>query len=340
VILSAFFFGLGCSMREPMILLVILPMGLISDQLLWRRWIKIFLLFIISLGIMGISFYISLKLADWPKVHEGWLSGMSRERIQMTGWWIGLVGRNLVVLIVWLMIFSPLIIVTIPQQFRVMRSNPLGWKVPLVLACLVYIIGELANHTLVFNVRFVIFPGILLCIPAAMAILSAMPKFLKSPYLLAGIIILFHAVIISMTWSYLDGYYFEKSRTASDVSQTLKFADDYSLFIPGRLTPVVEFNRRIHNKSWRIIYGGWDFSDKELFNEVDGARNTGREIYIVEPDYWAEKWLRPGQYSAIESVWKHHPHQPSPVSHFHRLDFPPKNPALDWFKLWWQYLFS
>jgi len=317
-------FGLGVAMREPLILLAILPMLLITDSRPIWRWSKVGVFVLMFAGV----FFLNLVLAhataeDWNRISQSWSTGMSRERMQMAGWLPKMLVVNIFCLFCWIGIFSPILLITIPEQIRVFRKRESSWMIPLLLAVVLYTIGQIANHSLVFNPRFILFPAVLLCLPATMGVWRKIPSKYQMPWLIGGIFVGLHFCVLMLLWPVAQGYYFNKSLAAKDVFQSLNSASDNALFVPGQMTPVVEFYKKTYHRDWRIIYGGWDFSDKELFQEIEKSRNLGRQVYLVEPQYWAEKRFRPTQYSAIEMIWNKYTHRPSFIAHFAQITFPP-----------------
>jgi hypothetical protein len=341
--LAGLVFGAGCTIREPMVLLAVIPIWLFVRQTMpfTRKTAVIAIFSALVLLTIAANFYIVWSLADnWPAVYKSWSMGMSRERMQMghTAW--KMVLRNLLCLVVWLLIFSPIVLLTIPDQIKTLTKKKRVWAVPILAGVLLYCTGQIANHTLVFNPRFVIYVGALLSLPAALAVIERLPEKLRNPYALASAVIIVHLAILSIGWSGLDTYYYEKSRSARDVSQTLADAPEDAVFIPGKLTPVVEYYARLHHCQWQIIYGGWDFSDKEMTQALEQARIDKRPVYIVEERYWGEKPYRESQYFALESVWNRYEHHAGSVSHFHRLVFPKERTPKDMMRRAMDFLFS
>jgi len=341
VLLAGILFGLGAAMREPLFLLIPLPMLLIHDSRPLMRWSKT-LSFILTVAAV---FFLNLLIAhatsdNWKNISQRWSMGMSRERLQMVGWLPKMFITNIVCLICWVAIFSPVLLLTVPEQIRVFFRRPSRWTTPLLLAVALYGLGQVSNHTLVFNPRFAIFPAALLCIPAALGIWRKIPPKYQYPWLIAGILIVLHASALALLWPVAQGYYFDKSIAAKETFDTLTHAPKGALFVPGQLTPVVEFYDKLHKKNWRIIYAGWDFSDKELFQEIEKSRQTRRPVFIVDSPYWAEKRFRPTQYHAIETVWQKYPHHPSHIAHFSELYLSPVQTPKEYFNKFLNFLFS
>jgi hypothetical protein len=290
---------------------------------------------------IALNFWLVWSFADnWGEIYKSWSMGMARERMQMghTAW--KMVLRNLLCLAVWLLVFSPIVVLTIPDQIKTLGKKKMIWAVPVLAGILVYCMGQVANHSLIFNPRFVIFVGALLCLPAGLAIWERMPEKLRNPYGIGAAVIVVHLAGLSMFWSGLDSYYYEKSRSAKEVYQTLDGAAESAVFVPGKLTPVVEFYRQVHPRQWQIMYGGWDFSDKEVSQTIEQARLDGRAVYVVEEQFWAEKSYRQMQYLTLENVWNRYQHHASSVSHFHRLTFPKERTPKDMMRRVMEFLFS
>jgi 4-amino-4-deoxy-L-arabinose transferase-like glycosyltransferase len=343
VALAGLIFGAGCTIREPMVLLGVVPVWLMVRQEMAtsRRVVGISIFAGMAILAIGLNFWLVWSFADnWGEIYKSWSMGMARERMQMghTAW--KMVLRNLLCLAVWLLVFSPIVVLTIPDQIKTLGKKKMIWAVPVLAGILVYCMGQVANHSLIFNPRFVIFVGALLCLPAGLAIWERMPEKLRNPYGIAAAVIVVHLAGLSMFWSGLDSYYYEKSRSAKEVYQTLDGAAESAVFVPGKLTPVVEFYRQVHPRQWRIMYGGWDFSDKEVSQAIEQARLDGRAVYVVEERYWAEKSYRQMQYLTLENVWNRYPHHASSVSHFHRLTFPKERTPKDMMRRVMEFLFS
>lgn len=338
-------FALAAAIREPLILMILLPAGLVwyreKTEGMFSRGVHL-TVFLLAVGVvLAGQFLLTYGYAEnWAAISKSWSLGMTRERYQMVGWLPKTVVVNFFCLVCWLGIFTPVILITIPEQLRAFRTFRQPWMVPLFSAVILYSIGQIANHSLVFNPRFAIFPGALLCIPAALGLRQKMPEKLKNPWLIGVILIVVHLSAISCFQSVFQGYYFGKSLAAKETYESLQYAPEGALFVPGRLTPAVELYKKLHSRDWRIIYAGWDFSDKELVQEVEVSRVAPRKVYVVEPEYWAEKQFRSGQYTAIENVWNRFPHRPSVVAHFSELILPPARTPNDLLRQFLNFLFS
>jgi len=305
------------------------------------RWFQSAAFLLIVPGVFLLNYYFSQSTAaDWTEWSQRWSMGMSRERLQMVGWLPKMLLGNFIYLVGWLILFSPFVVVTFPEQLRWIRTHRAVWIWPLVLAVAIYSLGQVLNHSLVFNPRFAIFPGLLLVLPAAAGLWAKIPAKFQYPWPIAAAIMLIQFSAVALTGTVLEGYYFAKSRAAKEVYESLSLSPDNALLVPGRLTPAVELYRKVHLRPWQLIYGGWDFSDKELMQEVERSRDTGRAVFLVEPEYWAEKRFRPGQYQALENVWNGYPHRPGPIRHFVRLDLPVRQTPQEFFRRLLNYLFS
>jgi hypothetical protein len=343
IILAGVIFGAGCTIREPMVLLSVVPAGLIFfDERRGFWWPAKIVLFFAAMGVVigGNLLLVWTQGESWEAIYASWSAGMARERMQMghTAW--KMVVRNVLCLAVWVAIFSPMVLLTIPGQVKALWEKWNGWAGAVAMGVLLYAAGEVANHSLVFNPRFVIFMGVLMCLPAGLAIWRRVPERIRNPYLLAGLIVGVNAMGISMFWSGFENYYFAKSQSAKETYQTLADAPDNAVFLPGRLTPVVELYRKIHNTGWTVVYAGWDFSDKELSKTVESARESGRRVYLVEERFWGERPYRSGQYIAMESVWRGYEHRVSEAAHFYRLVFPQKSRPGNVIRRAWDFLMS
>lgn len=339
--LAGLVFGLGCAIREPLILLVPLALGLIADPRRLHRGLKI-AAFLLTLTVVLLVHVLAVRLTaeNWPEIAKNWSMGMTRERLMMVDWLPKMIVVNLICLVAWLILFSPFILLTLPDQIKRARTTRPFWLAPLMAGVGLYLLGQIANHTLVFNPRFVMFPGILLLIPTALALRSKVPVRLQPPWRLGGIIIGLNFLILTLLGPVLQDHYFSKSQAARETYTTLTRAPDNALFIPGKLTPAVEMYRKIHRRDWRIIYAGWDFSDKELVREVELSRQIRRPVFIVAPEYWGERRFRSLQYRATEAVWTTYLHHPSPIAHFAQLDFPPAPLPVDFYRRILNLLFS
>lgn len=343
VAVAGILFGAGCTIREPMVLLGVVPVWLMvrGTPGVTRRVMGVVIFVGMVLLVILLNFWLVWTFADhWGEIYKSWSMGMARERMQMghTVW--KLVLRNLLCLVVWLLVFSPIVVLTIPDQIRTMRKKKRVWGVPVLAGVLLYCAGQVANHSLIFNPRFVIFVGAFLCLPAGLAIWERMPEKLRNPYGIGAGVILIHLAGLSMFWGGLESYYYEKSRSAKETYQTLGEAAESAVFIPGKLTPVVEFYRQVYSCDWKILYGGWDFSDKEVIQAIEQSRGDGRAVYVVEERYWGEKPYRETQYVALENVWNRYRHYASSVSHFHRIVFPKERTPKDMMRRVMEFLFS
>ncbi|MFA5865401.1 MAG: glycosyltransferase family 39 protein [Phycisphaerae bacterium] len=348
IVLAGIIFGLGCAIREPLVLLAILPLGLIFQYPLphgcvsfLSKWVRVS----VFLSMIGVVFllnflFVLLTAGDWDQISQSWAMGMARERMQMIGWLPRMLVVNFFCLVCWLAIFSPVLLITIPEQIRLFRAKRTFWMIPTLAAGGLYCVGLIANHSLVFNPRFILFPAALLCLPAALGLWRKIPVKLQNPWLIGGLLVALHFSAITLFWSVFEGYYFDKSNAARQTWQTLSYAPNDALFIPGRLTPAVELYKNLHNPDWHIIYAGWDFSDKELMQEIEKSRRANRQTFIVEPQYWAEKRFRETQYMALESVWNRYPHHPCNIAHFSQLDLPPNQAPREFFRRLINLLFS
>jgi hypothetical protein len=341
VLLAGTVFGLGCTMREPLILLLLLPLGLLSDVRPGSRWLRRGTFLAALVAVLLVHLLIVRAAADdWPEISKNWAMGMTRERLMMAGWLPKMLIVNFLCLAGWLILFSPFLLISVPDQIRMLRTRWPFWMGPLLAGTGVYGLGQIANHTLVFNPRFIIFPGVLLLLPAAAALRGRLPKPLQHPWLVGGTAVGLNFCLLTVLWPLLQTYYFDKSRVAHETYATLAQAPDRALFVPGTLTPAVDLYKNIHGRAWRIVYAGWDFSDKELLQEVEASRQGRRPAFIVEPAYWAEKRFRPMQYQATESIWTRYLHHPSFVAHFSEIDFPPRPIPVDFFRRLLNFLFS
>ncbi len=348
-LLAGLAFALAVAVREPVILLIFLPLGLLWGGMPTRlrvgmlvsRWANLFVFLFVFLAILLLHFFLTRHFADnWETLSKNWSMGMTRERFQMVGWLPKTIVVNFFCLICWLGIFTPAVLLTIPEQIRLFRTQPAFWMIPLFAAVILYGLGQIANHSLVFNPRFALFPGALLCVPAALGLWRRLPDPLKKPWLIAAILIVLHLSAVGCFWSVFQGYYFNKSVAARETYNSLSYAPNNALFIPGRLTPVVEFYKNLHTRDWQIIYAGWDFSDKELAHQIETARQTSRNVYLVEPEFWAEKRFRSEQYATLENTWARYPHRPAFIAHFAELLLPPVQTPKDLFRQFLNFLFS
>ncbi len=344
IALAGAVFAIGCSIREPLILLAPLPLGLIAvrDQSRLRVLAQIAVFAFAVAFVLCLNFIIVWCCApNWPEIYKSWSAGMARERLQLARslWKMGL--RNLIAFACWLAIFSPIVVILIPEMIRSLRRHRPHWAFPLFAAVTLYTFGQIANHSLIFNPRFVLFIGALLCMPVAAGLRGKLPAKMQNSLAIGSAVILLHLAIIGLFWSTIQSYYFDRARAARETCETLRHAPDSALFIPGRLTPVVEFYKNLHQKNqWQIIYAGWDFSDKELSQAIENARNIHRPVFIVEPDFWSEQRYRPDQYSAAESVWDRYIHHPSAIAHFAKLEFSTNRTPAELFRKILNFLFS
>jgi hypothetical protein len=348
-LLAGLTFALAVCIREPLVLLMILPLGLLWGGMPSRtragmvasRGLNLFIFLLSFLVVLLLHLFLTQHFAaNWETISKSWSLGMTRERLQMVGWLPKMVVVNFFCLVCWLGVFSPIVLLTLPEQIKVFRTKLTFWMVPLFAAIGLYCLGQIANHSLVFNPRFALFPGALLCIPAALGLWQWLPEKLKNPWLTGTILIILHLSAITCLGSVFQGYYFNKSIAARETFNSLSYAPPQALFIPGRLTPVVEFYKNLHPHDWNMIYAGWNFSDKELFTQIELAREAGRKVYLVEPEYWAEKYLRPDQYNALETVWDRYPHRPSAIAHFSELLLPPVQTPKEFIRQFLNFLFS
>jgi hypothetical protein len=334
-VVAGLVFGAGCTIREPMVMLSVLPMGIIfydAKRKWW--WAGNVIIFALAMAaVIGASLALVWKYGgNWEAVYAGWSAGMARERMLMGHTLWKMLIRNILCLAVWGAVFSPVIVLTVIGQVKGMWEKRSGWGMAMLAGVGLYAAGQVMNHSLVFNPRFFIFMGVLLCVPAGMTIMKWLPARVKNPFLAAGVIILGQAVLVSIFWGTLDSYYFEKSRNANETYQTLSEVPYQAVMVPGRLTPPVEMYRKIHKTDWTIVYAGWDFSDKDLVKAIEEAKASGKPVYVVEEKYWAEKSWREGQYIAMEDVWNRYHPRPTTVAHFYKLEFPKKKTTKDVFR--------
>jgi hypothetical protein len=336
-------FGAGCTIREPLLMLAVLPMGIIfydAKRKWW--WVGNVLVFIVTMAaVIGASLIIVWKYGgNWQAIYAGWSAGMARERMQIGHTLWKMLLRNILCILLWAAVFSPIVVLAAYGQLKAMWEKRSSWGLAMMAALGLYAAAQVMNHSLVFNPRFFIFMGALLCVPAGMTILRWLPVKVRNPFLAAVAVILAQAVLISIFWGSLDSFYFEKSRNANETYQTLSEVPYQALIVPGRLTPAVDLYKKIHKTDWDIVYAGWDFSDKDLAKAIEDAKASGKTVFIVEEKYWAEKTWRQTQYIATEDVWNRYHPRPSTVAHFYKLEFPKKKTTKDFIHKAWDFLNS
>jgi hypothetical protein len=229
--------------------------------------------------------------------------------------------RNLCYYAAFLAIFSPVVILTVPELIRTLRKRFPGYAQAILTGVGLYTVAELANHTLVFNPRFVLLPSVLLSILAAKALTDRMAKFTYRRW--AGpAVVVFHLALVLLCRSAFDRYHFGKARAARETFATLDSAPDRSVFLPGRLTPVVEYYQKLRGRSWRVIPAGWAFEPEQVADAIRLCRREGYTMLLVHRRYWPEARFRGGQYRAYQKLFDRGT-RASDVKHFLIVDLRP-----------------
>ncbi len=318
-------FGFACAIREPMIFMIFLPAGIIWSLPKDYRY-KLLVTFIVSmifvLSINQLGAY--LRCENYQAVYARWLAGMKFERSVMIDSVFELLVRNILFLMCWLVIFSPVLVFTIPNQIKILLKGRYGtdkdvkWIKPAIIAICAYFLAEIANHSLIFNPRFVIFPAVIMCLLAGLSINRKIFDYIRVEYV-AGFIILLQIGLLFVTMPIFEKYYFDKAQAARQIYETLNKAPDKALFIPGKFTPVIEFYNKLYHRNWAIAYSGWAFSPTKLKRALADAKKENKKIYIVERKYFPDKRYRPMQYNVLSNIEDSSKVVPSDIRHFDEL---------------------
>lgn len=317
IILAGLSFGLACAIREPIIFMIFLPVGIILSEHKNKKSIFAFItamIFVLLINQAGAY----LTTPNRSEIYAHWLAGMASERAKMVPSIATLLIRNTLFLVCWLVIFSPLIVLTISKQISVLRKEQSYWHKPAMLAIIAYLIAEIANHSLIFNPRFVIFPAIILTLFAADAIKRTLPLKFK-PVHIATMIVLLQISLIFLSKPIFQKYYFDKSQAARKIFFALKNAPKQAVFIPGKFTPLIEFYSKLHQRNWRIVYSGWDFSNKKLSDALSQAKKENMPVYLVDKRYFPDKRYRGSQYRSLSNLMKSYRGKPTAIPFFRIL---------------------
>ncbi len=323
LLLAGIAFGFVCSIREPMIFMIIFPLGIIWAQTKNVKSVLIFLcviIFVLAVNQAGAYFVCDNRSA----IYAQWLEGMRFERLTMSSSLFGLFVRNILFFVCWLVIFSPIIVFTLSGQIRFFfkeigkRNGAYYWLTPAGIAIAVYTLAEIVNHSLIFNPRFVIFPAVILALLAGITILHKKPAPLKAEYI-AGFVILFHAGLIYLSKPIFDKYYFDKAKAAKQIYSQLDCAAEQAVFIPGKFTPLIEFYKKLRHRNWKIVYSGWAFSKENLERALLYAQENRLPIYLVETKYFPDRRYRFEQYKALKKLTSYYKEQSCFVPHFRIL---------------------
>jgi hypothetical protein len=330
---SAVLFGLACSIREPVVFFFPLYVGL-----LWNPGSRLktlgthVLLFGCCAGSMMFLGWLGAYLTNptWFDIYRQWKAGMLHERESMVSGLPSLVFRNLCYYAVFVGVFSPFLVLSIPEQIRWIRRERPVWSLALASGIGLYTVVELVNHTLAFNPRFVIPAGLFLSIFAAKAIVTQASNVKLPVTWLAPGIVAVHLLLIIAAQPLLNRYLYEnKSRPSREVFFSLKNADNRAVFVPGELTPVVEYYHRLYNTGWHIVYAGWCFEAEQITQAMESARRkgAGSEFLVVERKYWPSQSYRPNHWKAFETFYRSYESaiSASNVAHFNRVDLSPRH---------------
>jgi len=319
VVISGLLFGAACSIREPVMFFSPLYLALLCrGQIDLGPRVRRVLLFgfltamVIFLGWFGAY----LAGSDWLAVYRSWRAGMLTERGAMVGSFGVMAARNVFVYVAFLVLFSPIVVLAIPEQIRWLRSHGSVWSRGVIAGIALYTVAEVLNHTLIFNPRFVIFPGVLLSIFAGGALADRLRE-RRIWHVWTGLgIAAFHVALVVLSLPVLETYHFGKSRSRREAFSTLDSVPDRSILIPGRLTPVVEYHRRLHGGRWRIVYSGWAFRREQIDQAAELCRTGGYKMLLVEPKHWPSATFRPAEHEAYAALYHGNRTYPSKVKHF------------------------
>ncbi len=319
-------FGFVCAIREPMIFMIFLPLGIIWNSCAQTEKAKYLFIF---LGIVVFVLLINqagayLTCRNRSDIYANWLSGMKAERAEMSYSIIILLLRNILFLMCWLFIFSPVIVFMMSKQIRMLlvddtETRQSGfWIRPALIAIFIYCLAEIINHSLIFNPRFVIFPGMLLAFLAGFSIVKSIRGHIKAEYI-AGFIILLNGCLIFAARPVFEEYYFNKSQSAKQIYESLGTVPEKAVFIPGKFTPLIEFYKKLYNRKWKIVYSGWAFSQKRLKELLAEARKEKMPVYLVERSFFPDKRFRRKQYEALLQTEHEYRMRSSTVPHFRKI---------------------
>ncbi len=282
-IVAGICFGIAVAIREPTIFL--LPAFLV---LLWPSTrFGGFAIFTASCAAVVIFGWLGAVLTadDWFGQFAAWQAGMASQRAGMvTGFW-GPLAKNVGFYLAYLALFSPVFVLALPAVVKSLRSQFPRWAVALVVGLGVYMIAEVGNHTIVFNPRFAILPGVLLSILFGKALAEYLEQYKAAGYAAIAIVALQSALLLAV-WPKLDKLHFQWIAAAKQTYASLDGAGQNVYFVPGKFTPVVDYYKSVN--SWRrIVYSGWEFDPVNVDNALKFCReNEGFQLLLVDKKYW------------------------------------------------------
>lgn len=302
VLVGGAVFGAACSMREPLVLLAPIHVALLWDRSGRAGGV---VMFVGAAVLMVLAACCGAYLGGdgWVEQLRSWSAAMGDERRTMGAGLAGMLGRNVCFYVVFLTLFSPLIVFTVPGQVRWVRAHRSRWSVGVIAGIVLYSLAEIFNHTLVFNPRFVIFPGVLMSIVAGAVIVGGLESCgIRS--LWAGVLVVgFHVAVTVLFMPVVDEYCFEKSQASSEVFATVGPVSDEAVIMPGKLTPVVDYYQRLYGRAWRVVHAGWSFDSGQIDDAVRLGRKGKVRILLVERKYWPSVIHRSQQYCAYERLY-------------------------------------
>ncbi len=313
-------FGAACAIREPMIFLVPLHLGLIwrygRDHSRRFACLGLFAsLAVLAVGLNTLAGYLSDP--QWVVRYHEWSAGMLAERSDTGLVLPRLFLANLVCYAGYLLTFSPVLPFLMPVLLLRRRCVSPIWFRPLLLAFGLYSLAQIVNHTLPVNPRFVIPAGVLATIPIVWSLGRRWPVLLRWKAT-AAVIVAVNLLLLAADWDWVEEFHFYPARASLATFETLHLASEHAVLFPGALTPVVHYYKETRDLPWRIVHSGWSFDPQSAREALNFAEKEGCPVLLVDPWFWRDVSFGPGEHETYQRI-NYGERSPSPVANFSLL---------------------